>query len=238
MNTRVADVRSEPEPLGAKAAIDPEKLFHQLFDAYGPQHWWPAKTALEVMLGAILTQNTNWSNVEKALTHLRQQRLLSESGLKAVSLEHLAQLIRPAGFYRRKSACIKSLIDWLQFHGGIAALAQQSGAQLRTGLLNIPGIGAETADAILLYALGKPVFVVDKYTRRIVSRIGLLDYDMSYAQHQKFLTARLLSDLSLFQEFHALFVIHAKTHCRSIPKCEICPLRADCSYRLLSLDLK
>ena len=210
--------------------IDPARLYHRLFRRYGPQHWWPADNQFEVILGAILTQNTAWGNVEKALSQLREQRLIALEAMLCISTEKLAKLIRPAGFYRRKSACIKAMSNWLAEQGGIENVKRQDSVSIRKDLLNIPGIGSETADAVLLYALAKCCFVVDAYTRRILSRVGLLGPGPSYSQAQQFLVSNIDKEISLYQQYHALLVAHAKAHCRKTPLCGGCPLFDVCRY--------
>lgn len=211
-------------------AVDPTWLYHRLFRQYGPQHWWPADDPFEVVLGAILTQNTAWNNVEKVLSQLREQRLISLEAMLSISKENLAKLIRPAGFYRRKSACIKAIASWLAQQGGIENLKRQNRASIRKGLLNIPGIGPETADAILLYALEKCSFVVDAYTQRILGRLGLLGSGSTYSQARQFLVSNIEKEISLYQEYHALLVAHAKAHCRNTPMCDGCPIIDVCRY--------
>ncbi len=207
-----------------------KEIYRRLMDGYGPQHWWPAEGPFEVMVGAILTQSAAWGNVEKAITSLKAAGALSPAALRRLSLAELAILIRPCGYYNAKAGKLKSLAHWLGeccaddlnqlFAGDTAALREQ--------LLSIHGIGAETADSILLYAAGKPVFVVDAYTRRILSRLGLAPEGMSYAACQSLFMDNLPADAELFGEYHALLVYLAKNACRRRPRCHECCLADIC----------
>ncbi|MCP4186096.1 MAG: hypothetical protein GY763_00685, partial [Gammaproteobacteria bacterium] len=176
------------------------------------------------------TQNTAWTNVELALENLRKHDCLNYQEIIKLSVDELRSHIRPAGFYRRKARSIQAISQCLQDSQGIEALSGQDHQYSRALLLGICGIGEETADAILLYAFEKPAFVIDKYTRRIMSRLGLVDIGCSYPVLQQVFVSRLESRLELFQEYHALLVAQAKTHCREIPECETCPLQNCCHY--------
>jgi endonuclease-3 related protein len=214
-------------------------MHDQLQRAYGPQHWWPAETSIEVILGAYLTQNTSWKAVEVSLANLRSAGLLNIEGLRAVSHERLRELIRPSGFYTRKAPAIKAFIAMLdaEFAGSLDRLAQTPTAALRDRLLALPGVGAETADAILLYALGHPVPVADEYLRRIAIRHGLLapapeknrkGYEaLVQLTRDAFAGDPNSSHAQLFNEFHALTVAVGKAYCRKTPDCARCPLGAD-----------
>lgn len=206
--------------------------YRRLFDAYGPQHWWPGDTPFEVMVGAILTQNTAWSNVERAIANLRAAHALDGAALLDLPDTHLAELIRPAGYFNVKTRRLKSLCGYLRAEGVLAAperlAAQAETAELRRRLLAVHGIGEETADSILLYALDLPSFVVDAYTRRIFGRLGLLTGDESYAAIQAAFHARLPRDRALYNEYHALIVQLGKSACRPRPKCQACPLSQVC----------
>jgi endonuclease-3 related protein len=202
-------------------------LFDRLMARYGKRHWWPADTPFEVCIGAILTQNTAWSNVEKAIANLKAADALTPTVIRGLALDHLASLIRPSGFFNVKAVRLKGFVAWLdERHGG--SLEQMFAAdwrEVRCDLLRVKGIGAETADSILLYAGGKPTFVVDAYTRRIFSRLGLLpEYATPYETVRELCLTQLPVDPQLFNEYHALIVEHAKTHCRSTPRCTDCPL--------------
>jgi len=207
------------------------ELYQQLFDHFGPQHWWPAETPLEVVLGAILTQNTNWSNVEKALANLQQAEALSIVRLAALPDEELQELIRPSGFFRQKAARIKRFVRYLEDHhqGGLERLLSQDMNRARNELLKLNGIGPETADAILLYAGGRPSFVIDAYTVRLLQRLGLLENNPGYETLRLAVMQALPVDAGLFNEFHALIVRTCKLYCRKRdPICRDCPLLPGC----------
>lgn len=203
------------------------RIFSRLYAAFGTQHWWPADSAFEVIIGAILTQNTNWSNVEKAITVLKEKKLLTPQKLYRLGPKKLAALIRSAGYYNIKAARIKSFVKFFlaSYAGRIKSMAKQDLVTLRRQLLAVNGIGQETADSILLYALNKPVFVVDAYTQRIFLRHGLIKESADYSQVQDIFMRNLKNDTGLFNEYHALIVKLAKDYCRKQdPKCEVCPL--------------
>jgi endonuclease-3 related protein len=203
-------------------------LQEQLFDAYGRQHWWPADTPFEVMVGAVLTQNTAWPNVEKAIENLKRQGMLCPRAMMASAAQQVAALIRPAGYFNVKAQRLQNLCRFVLQNGGVEALAGLTTNALRRGLLAVNGVGPETADDILLYAFGRPVFVVDAYTRRIGQRIGLLRGDESYEAIRAAFETALPSDADLLNELHALIVRHAKEHCRKRPLCQGCCLRSQC----------
>jgi len=205
-------------------------LFRSLSDAYGRQGWWPAEGPLEVVVGAILTQRTSWTNAERAILGLRNEGLLSLREMHVASAETIARAIRPAGCYNVKAAKLKAFSHWMFAHhrGDLSLFLGLPQEDLRCDLLAIYGIGPETADAIILYAAGKPSFVVDAYTRRLFERLGLLSGDESYNAVRLAFMRALPRDVSLFSEFHALIVRHGKVHCRPTAKCEGCPLDALC----------
>lgn len=208
-------------------------VFDRLLKAYGPQHWWPAETPFEVIVGAVLTQNTNWTNVEKAIANLKREDLLTPRHLNDIEEAGLAELIRPSGYFNIKAARLKSFISFLfnHFDGDLDLMFALDLKTLRQRLLEVKGIGPETADSILLYAGNYPVFVVDAYTKRIFSRIGLLQKEHTYHQVQEFFMERLEEDRQLFNEYHALIVRLAKEHCRTRPLCGGCPLaELPCSF--------
>lgn len=201
--------------------------FHDaMLAALGPQHWWPAETPLEVIVGAILTQNTAWRNVERAIANLRGAGCLDWGRLRDLDEESLAALIQPAGTFRVKARRLKTFVTWLwdRYDGDLDRMFATSDGALREELLAISGIGRETADAILLYAGGKPSFVVDAYTYRILRRHRLLDDDADYEQIKELFESHLPTDAALFNEYHALLVAVGKTHCRRRARCEGCPL--------------
>jgi endonuclease-3 related protein len=208
-----------------------------LASAYGPQHWWPAETPFEVILGAYLTQNTSWKSVERSLANLRAAGALTLSGLRSIALEDLKILIRPTGFHTRKAPALKAFVAMLdeEFGGSLDLLAAAPTAILRRRLLALPGVGRETADAILLYALKHPVPVADEYLRRIASRHGLLaslpgskEYESLVGlTRQAFASDPPAHHARLFNEFHALIVAVGKAHCGRTAHCARCPLAAD-----------
>ena len=193
----------------------------------GPQHWWPADSPFEVMVGAILVQNTSWKNVERALDQLREADLLSFSALDAVPIEDLAELLRPVGYYRVKAGRLRNLLDLIsrQFDGSIDAMLACDSETLRGRLLAVRGIGPETADSILLYAAEHPSFVVDTYTLRILARHGWVAYGTEYHDLKEYCEQQLPQDVDLFNQFHALLVRVGHDYCkRRQPLCEACPL--------------
>jgi endonuclease-3 related protein len=203
------------------------EIFDKLLKAFGPRHWWPGDTPFEVMVGAILTQNTSWKNVEKAIQKLKARKVLTPEGIHGLKTSDLASLIRSSGFYRIKANRLKAFVDFLfeEFEGKIARMEKEPLEGLRKRLLEVKGIGQETADSILLYALQKPMFVVDAYTRRVLSRHGMISNRASYEEVQELFMRHLPTDEKLFNEYHALLVHVAKSACRETPKCDICPLK-------------
>jgi len=201
-------------------------IHHRLFRAYGPQHWWPADSPFEVMVGAILTQNTNWRNVEAAIASLQAAGMLDGSRIASCDEARLGELIRTSGFFNQKAVSLKAFCRFYLDHGGAAGLKRLDDP--RRALLALNGIGPETADSMLLYALGMPVFVIDAYTKRIFARLGLTRPEASYHQLQEFFEEHLPMDAGLFNEYHALIVEHAKQHCRVKPLCAECPLLDRC----------
>lgn len=202
-------------------------IYRLLLDAFGPQHWWPGETPFEIALGAILTQNTSWSNVERAIANLKAAGLLDADRLHALDMEQLETLIRPAGYFRVKAKRLRNFTTWLcdRYEGDMQNLDPVPTRRLREELLAISGIGPETADSILLYALNRPVFVVDTYTARVMVRHGLLaPEELDYSRLQDLFTSSLEPEVALFNEFHALLVRAGKDYCKPRPKCEPCPL--------------
>ncbi len=205
-----------------------------MLSCYGPQGWWPARTPFEMMTGAILTQNTAWTSVEKAVRALRSARALSPRGLLALAPARLEPAVRPAGYFRQKARRLRILARWYRDEwGSRVPPASVSTAALRSSLLGLEGVGPETADSILLYAFGRPVFVVDAYTRRILHRLGRLPREHApYAEVQELFHLALPPDPALFNEYHALMVRHAKEHCRKRrPSCRECRLERTCPGR-------
>lgn len=207
-------------------------LYNQLHDAYGPQEWWPAETPFEVIIGAILVQSTAWGNVVKAIDNLKTAELLTPAGLGEISQAHLETLIRPSGYYRAKAKKLRAFLTHLRTHhdNRLDSLFGTALPTLREELLSIYGIGEETADSILLYAAEKPIFVVDTYTHRLLTRLGWTEGKYQYDKLQTIFMAALPHDVDLFNEFHALIVCHGATVCRKTPQCEVCPLRTDCPF--------
>jgi endonuclease-3 related protein len=217
-----------------KAAGPILRNFHdQLAAAYGPQQWWPAQTPLEVIAGAYLTQNTSWRSVERSIANLVEHGVMNLNGLQAIQEDELRMLIRPSGYMVRKAAAIKAFVSFLdRDHGSsLVRLAAQPTSVVRRQLLDLPGVGEETADAILLYALLHPVAVVDEYLRRIADRHGLAGRDRTYGEVQRLVDDAFANDpaefrLPLYNEFHALVVAVGKHHCGPKARCEGCPLAA------------
>jgi endonuclease-3 related protein len=206
------------------------EIYDRLMSYYGPQHWWPGDSPFEVILGAILTQSAAWTNVEKAINNLKSAGALSPRAIRRLPLEQLAQLIRPSGYYNAKAIKLKAFVEWLDenYRDNLDKLLAVDVGTLREQLLSIHGIGNETADSIILYAAEKPVFVIDAYTRRIISRVGLLSEDDSYVNCRKYFMDNLPSDVRLFNEYHALLVRLGKEACRKQPLCTRCCLKGLC----------
>lgn len=208
-------------------------VYDRLFGRYGPQNWWPADTPFEVMVGAVLTQNTAWRNVERALLQLKERGLLDPVAMHRADPAALQEAIRPAGYFRTKTRTLQGLLSLLhgRYHGNLEQMLSTPGPVLRRELLRVRGIGPETADAILLYAAGYPVFVIDAYTRRIFSRAGLVATDaLNYHELQEIFHRQLPRDPALFGEYHALIVALGKDCClKQKPRCGACPLRDLCA---------
>lgn len=201
-------------------------IYNTLYKSFGPQNWWPGDTPFEIAVGAILTQNTNWGNVEKAISNIKRQKALNAKKLHDMPHEELALLIKPSGYFNVKAKRLKGFLSYLTSHyGGSMARMQKKGLpQLRQELLKVNGIGPETADSILLYALQKPTFVIDAYTKRVLQRHGVVGQDATYHEMQELFHENLSPDVSLYNEYHALFVMVGKEYCRPKPKCKGCPL--------------
>lgn len=213
-------------PLGARLLDIYERLYHR----YGPQDWWPGDGPFETIIGAILTQNTAWTNVERALGNLKTAQAMSPQRLRELPSETLAQLIRPSGYFNTKTKKLKAFAHHLgdQYHDDLSAFLSQEAAPLRQELLAIYGIGEETADDILLYAARLPSFVIDTYTRRIMRRLSMAPRNDSYGAFQSSFHENLSPDSRLFNEYHALLDKHAKETCRKSPSCDICCLLELC----------
>jgi endonuclease-3 related protein len=208
-------------------------IYKKLYDQFGPQGWWPGETRFEIIVGAILTQNTSWKNVEKAINNLRREGLLDARAIYHANELQLQKMLKPTGYYRIKTKRLKSFVEFLYrtYSGHLDRLLDQPPEKLRRELLSVNGIGRETADSIILYAAEKPQFVVDAYTRRIFQRLGLIREGLSYDEIKNFFEDNLPKDVLLFNEFHALIVRLGKEICRARnPLCALCPLADLCAF--------
>jgi endonuclease-3 related protein len=210
----------------------PDKLISEIYDKlyehFGPQNWWPAETPFETAVGAILTQSVNWKNVEVAIDNLKKEGLLEPSKILKLETDRLAELIRPSGYFNVKARKLKAFTRFLQdrHNGSIAEMSRLPLEQIRPSLLEVFGIGPETADSILLYAGNYPIFVIDAYTRRIFSRLGLVMPDIDYHELQKFIMDNFKPSVAKYNEYHALLVALGKNICKKRKaECSICPLR-------------
>jgi len=205
------------------------ELYEVLLKAYGEQNWWPAKTPFEVCVGAVLTQNTNWRNVEKAIENLKRENLLTPEAILSCPDEKLRELIKPAGFFRQKAEYLKNLSRFIVENGGIEELKKRKREELRRELLKVKGIGRETADSILLYALDKPSFVVDAYTKRLFYRVRITETEsLSYETVKRLVEEEIPpveENIGVYRELHALIVEHSKRLCRKSPLCSRCFLQ-------------
>ena len=239
-------------PIFSKVKNPIRNTYRQLYEHFGPQGWWPTTppgdiraryypgTARlldepqqwEIIVGAVLTQNTAWRNVEQALEALSAHQALELAALHALEVDELAALIRPSLYYNQKARRLQDIASYIieNYCGSVAALLRRPAPPLRRELLSLKGIGPETADSILLYAAGYPFFVVDAYTRRISSRLGLVAEDATYTELQALFMDKLPSDSDLFNEYHALLVRHAVTYCKKNPRCDSCFLKSHCRY--------
>ncbi|MFC1567031.1 endonuclease III domain-containing protein [bacterium] len=206
-----------------------KNIYDILYDSFGPQKWWPADSKFEVIIGAILTQNTNWNNVEKAIVNLKIQIKLTPKNLHELSLKKIEKLIKPSGFFKQKSERLYIFCEHLRdnYSYSLKKMFDKSLIDLRKELLAIKGIGPETADSIILYAAEKPIFVIDAYTYRLVNRLGF-DIERKYETLQNFFHENIKADVELFSEYHALIVKLAKEYCRKKPLCEFCILKSLC----------
>jgi len=204
------------------------EVYQLLFDHFGPQDWWPADSPFEIVVGAVLTQNTNWSNVSKAIDNLREAGLLSYSSLRSLSVDEIAEYIRPSGYYNLKAKRLRNLLSMIEeeYCGDFDLFLGERHDICRENLLSVKGVGPETADAILLYACNQPAFVIDAYTHRVFSRHSLVDEETDYESMQELFLGKLPEDVELFNEYHALIVKTATTYCKkNNPLCERCPLQ-------------
>jgi len=204
-----------------------DEAFQRMFASFGPQHWWPGESQLEIIVGTVLTQSTNWRNVERAIDNLRAADVLQLRKLCHLDLEKLAELIRPAGFFRLKAKRLQNLVRFIDDRfGSIQRMFQSDLAELRGTLLEVNGIGPETADSILLYAGEYTTFVIDAYTARIAKRHGWIEPEADYQALKTFFESGLSPDMQLFNEYHALIVMTGKQYCKPTPQCEGCPLQS------------
>ena len=207
-------------------SVDLHEIYHALLNHFRHRNWWPGDTPLEVIVGAILTQNTAWKNVEKAIGRLKEAGVLSIKGLRTIPREHLAELIRPSGYYNQKALKIKAFLAFLQreYRGNLTRMFREDTRVLREKLLQVKGIGPETADSILLYAGGHLTFVVDLYTYRVATRHGWVPEDIDYESLREFFQDRIRPDVELYNDFHAQLVAVGNQYCRKTPCCEECLL--------------
>ncbi len=205
-------------------------VFERLSKHFGKTRWWPADSRFEVMVGAILGQNTAWTNVEKALNNLRSADALTPTAILDLNHESLAELLRPSGYYNIKAKRLRNFVEWFYGQGECKQLDSRDTESLRLDLLAINGIGNETADDMLLYAFERPVFIVDAYTRRLFSRLGMIDGEEKYDELSGALGQALTGDAALYNEYHALIVNLAKDYCRVKPLCMSCPLGKHCQF--------
>lgn len=203
-----------------------DKIYKQLYSAFGPRNWWPGETPFEVVIGAILTQNTNWTNVEKAIHNLKEAKEFTPKKLYEIDTTKLAEHIKPSGYFNIKAKRIKNFINWLfkNYDGKLSNMFAQELPELRENLLSVNGIGPETADSIILYAGNKLTFVVDAYTYRIFSRHNLISEESAYDEIKSFFEDNLPADVNIYNEFHALIVKLGNEYCKPKKRCEKCPL--------------
>lgn len=206
-------------------------VFDSLYITYGPQHWWPGDTPFEIMVGAVLTQNTAWGNVEKAIANLKRNNALEPNIIASASLTDLTEWLRPSGYFNVKAKRLRNYCTWYVARGGYDALSRLDTKGLRSDLLSVNGVGPETADDIVLYAFERPVFVIDAYTRRLFTRMGLINGDLPYEALRLHFEQRLASDVALYNEYHALIVRHVKHTCTKRPRCGECCLGQGCPRR-------
>lgn len=213
------------------AQLTPKQVYQRLDRHYGPQHWWPADSSFEVMVGSILTQNTAWSNVERAIDNLKACAMLDAEAIAEAAPDKLASCLKPSGYFNIKARRLRNFCEWYLAQGGFKALKRVDTDELRRALLAINGVGPETADDMLLYAFERPVFVIDAYTRRLFSRLGLIAGAESYESLRAWFESRLGAETTavpIYNQYHALIVVHAKEACRKRPLCGHCCLKRHC----------
>jgi endonuclease-3 related protein len=207
-----------------------KQVYQRLLKHYGEQDWWPGDSPFEIMVGAILTQNTAWSNVEKAITNLKMAKCLNAEKIINKPHAELAELLRPSGYFNVKAKRLQAFCEWLVSQGGEKAVARHETNAMREALLGVHGVGPETADDILLYAFDRPVFVVDAYTRRLFSRLGIVNGDEKYEDLRQLFQSTLKGDAAIYNAYHALIVLHGKDICKVKPRCDQCILDKKCQY--------
>ena len=208
-------------------------VYRRLHATHGPQHWWPGDSVFEIMVGAVLTQNTAWTNVEKAIANLKTAQALSPEAIVTASHRRLANWLKPSGYFNVKAKRLRAFCEWLINAGGAKRIARLPTDILRAQLLEVHGVGPETADDILLYAFNRPVFVIDAYTRRLFARLGVIEGKEGYEVLRAMFETSLPNDAQLFNEYHAQIVAHAKNVCRPRPRCTVCQLGTLCPGREL-----
>ncbi|MCL4373961.1 MAG: endonuclease [Candidatus Marsarchaeota archaeon] len=209
----------------------PIEIYRLLLKRFGFLNWWPGETSFEVLVGAILTQQTSWKNVEKAIASLKKEQCLSLECLASINIKSLEKLIRPSGYYKQKARRLKDICSSIKDeYGSIDKLFSLDAQALRKKLLSYKGIGNETADSIVLYAANKPIFVIDAYTKRIMRRINKMPIDISYDSLQEYFEKNVKRDLELYKDMHAQFVELGKSYCKTIPLCDNCPANNICAY--------
>lgn len=223
----------------SQSLISPYELYEFILSHFGPQHWWPAETPFEVVVGAILTQQTTWKNVEKAIENLKSSHVLDPCKISNLPLGKLEVYVKPTGFYRQKARRLKDICTYIfvEYNGSLKGLFNKKTCSLRAELLSLKGIGPETADSIILYAAGKPSFVIDAYTKRICERLQLT-HDLGYEPLKRFFENSLPKNVEIYKEFHALLVELGKNYCKTRSVCKDCPLSEKCkSYTQKKTEL-
>lgn len=223
-------VGARPRRTGAGTTVTFRHIYDALYATHGPQYWWPGDSPFEIMVGAVLTQNTAWVNVERAIANLKQAGALTPEAIVAAHPKRLAKWLKPSGYFNVKARRLRAFCRWLLQRGGIDVLAALPTDTLRRELLAVYGVGPETADDIVLYAFERPVFVIDAYTRRIFSRLGLIDGTEDYETLRQRFESALGADTRLFNEYHGLIVRQGKEVCRPEPRCAGCALAPLCRH--------
>ena len=207
-----------------------DQVYRCLFKHYGEQNWWPGDTPFEIMVGAILAQNTSWVNVEKAITNLKVADCLDPDAIVILPHDDLARMLRPSGYFNIKSRRLRAFCEWLQAQGGEQVVAGYETEAMRDALLQVNGVGPETADDMVLYAFHRPVFIIDGYTRRLFSRLGIIAGDEGYEALRSLFEITLEGTAELYNQYHALIVTHGKNVCKAKPQCHTCIFKDKCLY--------